>query len=948
MSLARRALGPALLLALTASSFACLHGQSAGSRPPILEPTSARVSVPEVALPFHRAAIVELALLSPGSGQSWRLATVDAEGWLRVWADGRLVFAAIAHPGGVSAMRVSDQGRLYTAGFDGRVIEWRDEPGTTTLAPARAWALHIDDDLPLPRPVPITAMDVAVGKLAVSDGRYVQLWPLEDPAAPDDGAPDPANAAESADSSKADSSEADTKREPLWWMTAREFVSGLEMSADGQYLATAELRTSSLRDGLANHPLAQFPSRGLSAVSPEEEADLRWMAERDFPGARADYVEVWQPGHRRARQMIPQAPIDADLGVLDDGSVVYREIWDETQAWVIARRLSDTTHIWLPMVEPWPFSKPAPSPDQAPDQAQTPAAENAAPVGDFVIGPKGEIVIVDHFSGWQYLPPEGGFAVGDRRELAVGYGHAALGDRWGNLNVVGLQDEPGTRGWRNPGEELPELVAAASGRPALATATPEPRTRYRLIDLEAGLQKLLRVEHPSAVLQTLTEDGQPAESSPPPQYPLMLALDGQAELLAVSAWSFDADEVGSIRLQPTGEGELPILRQRGITPGQDIALSPQGDELRAWSLGGDAQRWRAPTIVAKPEAARTPRGVPLFSANGAWSAAVSPSAWIVAPRSPASAAAEDDAAAGSPGASATETLPSASAGASATGTPASAAASDASATDPSATPAKVTSPTDTAVSAASPSATGDPGTASTEDASDSPADAPATEAPPTDAEPRLLQRDVKNLGESIAALADDGTLAVVEPLGGGVLELWPPGARQTIPLELPGAATALAWLGTQTLVVGFQDGSIARVDLDPESGAPLQPVVIDPGEGGRVWSLSALGEGAFAELDERQLTLHRLSDDAIVRVHVADRGALARHGGMGVEAARGEDIVAVWIPGAAMPACRVLDGSVAGVLVGEGVERFDAARAGEFFAAFLKGEGCGEAEDEAQ
>ena len=52
---------------------------------------SVRVRTPEVGLPFHRTAIVELALLPPLPGQRWRLASVDAEGWLRFWADGRLL-----------------------------------------------------------------------------------------------------------------------------------------------------------------------------------------------------------------------------------------------------------------------------------------------------------------------------------------------------------------------------------------------------------------------------------------------------------------------------------------------------------------------------------------------------------------------------------------------------------------------------------------------------------------------------------------------------------------------------------------------------------------------------------------------------------------------------------------------------------------------------------------
>ena len=59
---------------------------------------------PDVGLPYHRAPIVDLALLPPQAGEQWRLASGDEDGWVRIWADGRLLAAAVAHPGGLTAL----------------------------------------------------------------------------------------------------------------------------------------------------------------------------------------------------------------------------------------------------------------------------------------------------------------------------------------------------------------------------------------------------------------------------------------------------------------------------------------------------------------------------------------------------------------------------------------------------------------------------------------------------------------------------------------------------------------------------------------------------------------------------------------------------------------------------------------------------------------------------
>ncbi|MCA9695983.1 MAG: hypothetical protein KC431_00565, partial [Myxococcales bacterium] len=274
-----------LLPATLALTCACVHGRSQVSTPaPILEPASVRVRTPEVGLPFHRAAIVELAMLPPQPGQRWRLASVDAEGWLRIWADGRLVSVAQPHRGGIAALRLADDGAMFTAGFDGRVIEWRDDTRSGGPFPVRAWDLLLESPTGR-RPAPVTAMAVTDQRLAISDGHWVQLWsrPVGDETS-----------------------------ELLWSMPADHFVTGLTMSSGGGgVVAAAELRVKAMREGRATHPLAVFPSVGLAAVEPEREVMLRALANRDYPGATADLIEVWQPSRHRHRILQPQQPIDA-------------------------------------------------------------------------------------------------------------------------------------------------------------------------------------------------------------------------------------------------------------------------------------------------------------------------------------------------------------------------------------------------------------------------------------------------------------------------------------------------------------------------------------------------------------------------------------------------------------------------------------------------------------
>ncbi len=200
---------------------------------------------------------------------------------------------------------------------------------------------------------------------------------------------------------------------------------------------------------------------------------------------------------------------------------------------------------------------------------------------------------------------------------------------------------------------------------------------------------------------------------------------------------------------------------------------------------------------------------------------------------------------------------------------------------------------------------------------------------------------VSEIGSPIpAALANDGTLALVDPFGGGVVQLLGLDGAQSA-IELPGAATALAWIedrdGQPVLIVGFQDGSIVRVDREVNTTVPIHA-----GAGGRIWALAQLGgrPGIYLELDEIGLDLHRLDDDALVELHLGDAMTLARHAASPPQDPTSVDFVAVWRPGTAMPACVILDGSRAGVLTSEGVRRLVPSEAPALFEAFASGAPC--------
>ncbi|MFO7564638.1 MAG: hypothetical protein R6X02_18490 [Enhygromyxa sp.] len=752
------------------------------SEAPTLVATASSIPEPDYALPFHDAPIVDLAMLPAGPGERWRMVSGDLQGWIRFWADGRLLGARHAHPGGLAALVRAGDGTLYTAGFDGRIREWSS--GATS--PSRTFRFGRQ----------VTALAVSDDRLAISDGHIVQLWTRgEEPQ--------------------------------LEWSTpTRAFVTGLALSSDGSMVAAAELRESAMRDAIATHPLASFEGVRLRAVDPEEAADLAYLAERDFPGAVADLVQVWQPGHKGGHLLTPQAPIDAEIGVVP-GGVIYREIRGREITPVIGRRLEDRAHVSLTLVKPWALFS---------GESQASEQGGVISVDDFVLGPSGEVIVVDHFPGWDREPPAWGWRVGERRELAIDYGFAALGDGMGNLAVVDLA-APSEPGWQAPGEERPELLAAGSNQPWIATATLEPRTQYRLWSLGEGLHRALRVEHPEAVI----DQEQP---NPAPMYPVALALDDDRQTLATSLSSFSDPQQAAIRLLTTADGRAQILTRATTPHPLELALSPSADELIAWTPGYPGFRWQGPTW--SPSEAAVPSGAPQISANGRYAAHVSPLERTLVDRQ--------------------------------------------------------------------------------------------SKAPVVVAK---VEQVISELGAAIpAALANDGTLAVVEPFGGGVVQLLAIDGSQAV-IELPGAATALAWIDDRelrpTLIIGFEDGSIVRVNHELASTVPIHA-----GAGGRVWALAPLGgrPAVYVELDERGLALHRLDDDALLELHLGDATTLARHAGSPPQEPSSAGLVAVWLPGAATPACAIFDGSSAGVLASASVRRVGPAEGSAFFEAFAAGGPC--------
>jgi hypothetical protein len=788
--------------------------------PTLLTVGEANLRSPAIGLPFHRAAIVDVALLSPHPGEQWRLASGDVDGFVRIWADGKLLAVWHAHPGGLSDLQLAADGRWYTAGVDGRVLEWwpdrLDPVRSLTLAQPSQTPSNQPGQAPRPNPIkrPITALAVAGPHLAISDGRYIQLWSREE------------------------------HPQLMWTAAADGFVTGLALSASGGVVAAAELRQRALREGSATHPLASFDD-GPQALTPEQQAQLRAAAERDFPGAAADYVEVWQPGRARSRVFEPKAPIDSDLGVLTRGGVVYREIYAQNSAGLIGRRLEDLAHFPLELTKPWVFWTQA---NGQPTEASL--LEGNPPAGDFRLGPSDEILTLDLFPGWGSAPPERGWRVGDRRELAIDQHHAAIGDGQGNLAVVAWA-RPAEPGWLAPAEQRIDLLAGARGQPQIVTATLEPRTDYRLWSLATGTQRLIRVEAPWHVLPA-DEQRMADPAAGESMYPSMLAVDAEPLLLVTSLSSFGADMQTGVRVLRVPDGGAQVLTLATSAATLDVGVSPDAAYVLTWAPGAPAHSWQPPDATRGwtpgPDAMG---GVPRFSSNGRWSAHVSGFERHIV-----------DLAAHKPVVSMT-------------------------------------------------------------------------------ADPAGESLDSLGVG-TIAAISDEGTLALVQPFGGGTLEMITMTGVRTM-IELPGAATALTWVttldGPSVLLVGFADGTIARVVETSETGVEVQPIHAG---GGRIWELVALGgrPGVYVELDDRGLTMHRLADDASLELYLSDSSMLSRWDGSGIQAAHGDGLVAIWRPATATPPCRILDGTTAGVLADDTIERWPRERAGELFEQFMAGSGC--------
>jgi len=193
-----------LTLALALAACVTPKGMATTVEPKLELQPSAGVRPTNVALPMHASAIVDLAFVEAGEGARWQLMSADAQGWIRIWRDGRLRAASQGHRGGVTALVVGVDGVPFSAGMDGRVIEWsRDGERIERVLLARAPASPPDpaktkdakvdpassqdpaagtrkiepDKLAQPRP--IIALALARDAIAISDGHWVQVWSRE-------------------------------------------------------------------------------------------------------------------------------------------------------------------------------------------------------------------------------------------------------------------------------------------------------------------------------------------------------------------------------------------------------------------------------------------------------------------------------------------------------------------------------------------------------------------------------------------------------------------------------------------------------------------------------------------------------------------------------------------------------------------------------------------------
>jgi hypothetical protein len=794
-----------LVLALTLAGCVGSSGGKVETDPPQLEAQpGGAMPVRDVALPMHGAAIVDLAFLEPSEGGRWRLISADADGWVRVWQDGKLRSAVYAHRGGTTVLIQSPEGIPFTAGMDGRVIEWsrdgeriervllaREPVGTKQGQDEKGG--EAAEALRPSKPRPIIAMTLTLEQLAISDGHWVQVW----------------------------------SREPtprlIWSQQRRAFVSGLALTRDGSALAMAQLREDAFRRGIADHPAAEYADRNGNRREETREQEVeealeltRMQARVDRPGATADFVEVCAVNGDWDVALEPAAPIDPDLSMPEPGLVIYREVYAPDVTRVVGRSIGDrvTLGVRVGVIATPASESDLPAPEQPGDA-----------LADFAFGRGVEL---DQPPIGIRLEPYDALPIAGHRELAIGAKYWAAGDEHGQI-VIGPR-EGGELEWL-PAVEPIKLIATAAHEPWLVTSGLEQPVRIRRWQLAQGTQRLVGMILPP---QPNPETGQ----IPPALYPVELAIDDSGNRVAVSSWSFSAEQTSELRLFDLAASSAKVVEQIATPEGLEIALAPTGDTLWSWHQGSLARSFTQPDW-----ASTTTQGLgrPLPSADGRWLAFVAPARRQIFDRQ----------------------------------------------------------------------------------------------------EQGMIQDhklETTLASEFVSAVASDGTLAVVVPIGGGTIERLHPTQGVLPPVTTFGPVTALAWLPTSStspdaLVIGQDDGSIELLEPGSSEPRPLRPA-----EGGRVWALAGVGgsKGAFAELDEQGLWIHRLSDAASLSVSLASPEPLVTDKQSHPSPANAsQGLVVVWRASAGARACRVFDATTAGVVASEGVtiERDDP----KLLADFLSG-----------
>lgn len=549
-----RARANSLVLPLVLATLACAptKGRLAEPTPPpqIEIQQGALVRALDVQLPMHEAAIVDLAFLVAPEGARWRLISADAAGFVRVFQDGKLLAATHAHRGGATALAVSDDGVPYTAGMDGRVIEWSRE-GTSVARVLVAKALPSpspsapEATMPRPAPRPIIALALAGGSVAFSDGHWVQVWSRE--ATP----------------------------RLMWSHHSRWFVSGLALMGDGSAIAMAQLRDDALVRGLAEHPAAQFPDqKRRKRLEADEYEFVRMQARADRPGAQADLVEVRGITSDWASVLEPITPIDPDLALPEQGLVVYREVYGPDETRVVGRSIGDRLHLG---VRVGVIATPA-----GPDDLPAPE-DPAIGLADFAFT---QGVALDQPPVGVRLELFDGLPIAGRRELTIGAAYWAAGDEHGQI-VIGPR-EGGPLEWL-PASEPIELIAAAPHQPWLVSAGLEQPVRIRRWQLAKGEQRLVgMVLAPSPDPET--------GITPPALYPVELAVDDAGKRVVLSSWSFSQASASELRLFDLATNSSSVIAQSTSPDGISIALAAGGDAL--WS-GYEGSRVRA--YVGHPE-----------------------------------------------------------------------------------------------------------------------------------------------------------------------------------------------------------------------------------------------------------------------------------------------------------------------------------------------------------